>query len=228
MWTRLHARTGSNLPIPGRLSCRASSLAFDVHCGVRGLDEVQIPRHPDHASALDSAGRAMVRAEQQPSLVLEIAQVEFPLIGGFPHLDSQSRKALHRGRAFRACLHADGRCGRFKPVEIVLKAFSVDRPKDLKKVYDYEKVCDLFLFDTKCEQYGGSGNQFDWSILHTYNGDVPFLLSGGINSYSANALKEFKHPRLAGYDLNSRFETKPGEKDPERIRTFLNELKSSL
>ena len=27
-------------------------------------------------------------------------------------------------------------------------------------------------------------------------------------------------------DLNSRFELKPGEKDPERIRTFLNELKS--
>ena len=98
----------------------------------------------------------------------------------------------------------------------IIKAFSVDRPKDF----------DLFLFDTKCEQYGGSGNQFDWSILHTYNGDVPFLLSGGINSYSANALKEFKHPRLAGYDLNSRFELKPGEKDPERIRTFLNELKS--
>ena len=103
---------------------------------------------------------------------------------------------------------------------------SVDRPKDLRKVYDYEKVCDLFLFDTKCEQYGGSGNQFDWSILDMYNGHVPFLLSGGINSYSANALKEFKHPRLAGYDLNSRFELKPGEKDPERIRTFLNELKS--
>ena len=73
---------------------------------------------------------------------------------------------------------------------------------------------------------GGSGNQFDWNILHTYNGQVPFLLSGGINSHSANALKAFDHPRLAGYDLNSRFELKPGEKDPERIRIFLNELKS--
>lgn len=108
----------------------------------------------------------------------------------------------------------------------IIKAFSVARPKDLVKVHEYEEVCDLFLFDTKCEQYGGSGNQFDWSILHTYNGDVPFLLSGGINSHSASALKEFKHPRLAGYDLNSRFEFKPGKKDPERIRTFLNELKS--
>lgn len=108
----------------------------------------------------------------------------------------------------------------------IIKTFSIARPKDLKDVNSYEKECDLFLFDTKCEQHGGSGNQFDWSILDTYNGTVPFLLSGGINPHSANALKEFKHPRLAGYDLNSRFELKPGEKDPERIRTFLNELKS--
>ena len=84
----------------------------------------------------------------------------------------------------------------------IIKAFSISHPKDLKNVYKYEKVCDLFLFDTKCEQYGGSGNLFDWNILHTYNGLLPFLLSGGINSYSANALKEFKHPRLAGYDMN--------------------------
>ena len=39
------------------------------------------------------------------------------------------------------------------------------------------KVCDLFLFDTKCEQYGGSGNLFDWNILHTYNGLLLTLLA---------------------------------------------------
>ena len=39
----------------------------------------------------------------------------------------------------------------------IIKAFSISHPKDLKNVYKYEKVCDLFLFDTKCEQYGGSG-----------------------------------------------------------------------
>lgn len=107
----------------------------------------------------------------------------------------------------------------------IIKAFSIARTKDLNSVSEYEEECHLFLFDTKCEQHGGSGNQFDWNILHDYNGKVPFLLSGGINSYSANALKEFSHPNLVGYDLNSRFELNPGEKDPERIRTFLNELK---
>ena len=108
----------------------------------------------------------------------------------------------------------------------IIKAFSIARPKDLDYVTDYEKVCELFLFDTKCEQYGGSGNQFDWDILQSYNGSVPFLLSGGINLYSTKALKEFEHHRLAGYDLNSRFEIKPAEKDPERIKQFLIELKS--
>ena len=50
----------------------------------------------------------------------------------------------------------------------IINAFSVARPKDLNHVSEYEKACNLFLFDTKCEQYGGSGNQFDWNILHTY------------------------------------------------------------
>lgn len=110
----------------------------------------------------------------------------------------------------------------------IIKAFSVRLSEDLDKVHDYEDSCDFFLFDTPCEQYGGSGHSFDWTLLHTYNGPVPFLLSGGIHPHSANALKGFSHPRLAGYDLNSRFEILPGEKSAERIRTFLNELKTTL
>lgn len=106
----------------------------------------------------------------------------------------------------------------------IIKAFSISYAKDLKDVHAYEAYCELFLFDTKCQKYGGSGNQFDWSLLDTYNQQTPFLLSGGINLYSTKALREFQHPCLAGYDLNSRFEIKPGEKDVRRIKQFLNEL----
>lgn len=108
----------------------------------------------------------------------------------------------------------------------IIKAFSIADTKDLNAAEKYEEFCNLFLFDTKCEQYGGSGNQFDWNVLQAYNVKVPFLLSGGIHSSSANVLKAFSHPYLAGYDLNSRFELTPGEKDPELLRAFLNELKS--
>lgn len=106
----------------------------------------------------------------------------------------------------------------------LIKAFSIAQPKDLLAVSAYNDLCDYYLFDTKTPQYGGSGNQFDWSLLNRYNGATPFLLSGGINPYSVKAIKEFRHPRFAGIDLNSRFETAPGIKDVERISQFLHAL----
>lgn len=107
----------------------------------------------------------------------------------------------------------------------IIKTFSIARAKDLQQVHRYEATCDYLLFDTKTEQFGGSGNQFDWNLLHAYNGRTPFLLSGGINLYSTKALKAFHHPCLAGFDINSRFELAPGKKDAERINQFLQELK---
>ena len=43
--------------------------------------------------------------------------------------------------------------------------------------------------------------------------------------YSDNGVNEFHHRRMAGYDLNSRFERVPGNKDTKRLKAFLEELK---
>lgn len=107
----------------------------------------------------------------------------------------------------------------------LIKVFSISQPKDLTDVSAYKGICDYYLFDTKTSQYGGSGNQFDWNLLSRYGGMTPFLLSGGINPYSVKAIKELHHPKLAGVDINSRFETAPGIKDIERIANFLKELR---
>lgn len=107
----------------------------------------------------------------------------------------------------------------------LIKAFSISLPKDMLAISAYKGLCDYYLFDTKTPQYGGSGNQFDWNLLHRYNSNTPFLLSGGINPYSVKAIREFHHPRLAGIDINSRFETAPGIKDVERIEKFVQELR---
>lgn len=106
----------------------------------------------------------------------------------------------------------------------LIKAFAVAQPRDLLATSAYNGLCDYYLFDTKTPQYGGSGSQFDWNLLHRYNGPTPFLLSGGLHPYSAEAVREFRHPRLAGIDLNSRFETAPGIKDVERIASFLKDI----
>ena len=106
----------------------------------------------------------------------------------------------------------------------IIKAFSVSAIADLEKTNDYENCADFFLFDTKCANYGGSGMQFDWSVLFSYQGKTPFLLSGGIHPGSVEAIKNFEHPRFTGIDLNSGFEIEPGLKDVEKLEEFLGKL----
>lgn len=107
----------------------------------------------------------------------------------------------------------------------VIKNFSIATEKDLDQTQHYEGLCDYFLFDTKCDTFGGSGKQFDWQTLYYYKGETPFILSGGINLYNIEALRSFNHPHLAGYDINSRFETKPGKKDVKRVAKFVKKIK---
>jgi len=107
----------------------------------------------------------------------------------------------------------------------IIKAFSIASADDLTSTTEYEGRADYFLFDTKCNSYGGSGKQFDWSVLASYKGNTPFLLSGGIAPDSVDAVRNFRHPQLAGIDLNSGFETEPGMKDAEKIKTFIDKIK---
>ena len=111
-----------------------------------------------------------------------------------------------------------------KPLQII-KAISVSTAEDVQKYKDYVGAVDLFLFDTKTKLAGGSGQQFDWSVLQAYDGDTPFLLSGGIGPDDAERIKEFHHPKCIGIDLNSKFEIEPGLKDVTKLKEFLAKLK---
>ena len=114
-------------------------------------------------------------------------------------------------------------CGGVK----VMKAFSIGGEAPFKGTGLYEGTCDMYVFDTKASSYGGSGKKWDWSILSSYRGKTPFLLSGGIGPDDAPALKEGKFPKtLSGFDLTSRFELSPGIKDAEKIGKFLSILKA--
>ena len=106
----------------------------------------------------------------------------------------------------------------------VIKAFNIATPSDLESTKPYEGIADYFLFDTKGKSVGGNGEKFDWSVLNSYEGKIPFLLSGGIGPDDAERINAFHHPQLAGIDLNSGFETAPALKDPALLRTFLSQL----
>ena len=108
----------------------------------------------------------------------------------------------------------------------VVKAFPVARETDLFAIEPYVHKADFFLFDTRCEGYGGSGRAFDWNLLARYEGPTPFLLSGGLRPDSLPALLEFHHPAWAGIDLNSGFELSPGIKDIRALEQFVKQFKN--
>ncbi len=112
----------------------------------------------------------------------------------------------------------------------IIKAISVTSIDDIAAYKAYADCVDYFLFDTGATKAGtlpgGSGRQFDWSLLNAYDGEQPFLLSGGIGPDDAETVRTFSHPKCMGIDLNSRFETEPGMKDVEKLRAFLQQIRA--
>ena len=107
----------------------------------------------------------------------------------------------------------------------IIKAFNIEKADDLLQTEKYEGIADYFLFDTKGKMVGGNGQKFDWSVLTAYQGKTPFLLSGGIGPEDVESVKSFHHPRCIGIDLNSRFESEPGYKDINQLKTFINNIR---
>ena len=108
----------------------------------------------------------------------------------------------------------------------IIKMIQIESCKDLQSCAEYEPSVDYFLFETKCNSYGGSGQQFDWEFLKSYSDITPFILTGGIGPEDVEKINSFDHPLFAGIDLNSKFEICPAFKDIELLKTFVKQLKS--
>lgn len=109
----------------------------------------------------------------------------------------------------------------------IIKAISVSSESDIDQYQAYQDCVDYFLFDTKCQSIGGSGQQFDWDMLKHYQGEKPFLLSGGIGPNDTKRIITFHHPKCIGIDLNSKFEIKPGIKDTEVLSQFIHQINNN-
>ncbi len=119
-----------------------------------------------------------------------------------------------------------GQCAELRAAGFtVIKAFSVGEEGPGQDWQRYEGQADFFLFDTKGRQPGGNGVSFDWKQLADYQGTTPYFLSGGLGPEHAGSLSSLALPGLAGFDLNSKFETRPGLKDPEKLRAFFQHLR---
>lgn len=108
----------------------------------------------------------------------------------------------------------------------VFKAVGIATAADFSMLSEYEGCVDMFLFDTKSPQHGGTGCQFDHSLLEKYSLDVPYLLSGGIGPGDVDTVVAAMRPGMAGIDINSRFEIAPGVKNLRALIQFILSLRS--
>ena len=106
-----------------------------------------------------------------------------------------------------------------------MKALSISTAEDILRYKEYEGHVDYFIFDTQTPLVGGSGNHFDWNMLDAYDGNTPFILSGGVGPDDAERVLSIRHPMFVGIDLNSQFETAPAVKNVDALKDFLAKIR---
>jgi phosphoribosylanthranilate isomerase len=112
----------------------------------------------------------------------------------------------------------------------VVKAFRFSETDNIGyRVQEYMDYCDMFMLDTEGVGYGGTGKKLNLEKLHGVTIGKPYFLSGMIEPGDADTLNEFtQRPEakaLFAIDISTKFETMPGIKDIELIKTFTQQLK---
>ena len=113
----------------------------------------------------------------------------------------------------------------------VIKAFRISETDDVAyKIAEYLEEVDYLLFDTASSVYGGSGISFDWKKLANATGQKPYFLSGGIGPDDVSKITSFVESDAAGnciaVDVNSKFETAPGQKNIQLLQSFIPTIKA--
>ena len=113
----------------------------------------------------------------------------------------------------------------------IIKSIRVDdREKPVKKeiierIKEFGDLADYFLIDKYGkETYGGTGETFDWRAIADIGKHYPIILAGGLSSENITEAVKIVNP--FGVDASSKLESKPGEKNIEKVRDFIKNAKS--
>lgn len=199
------------------------TVACAVDAGARYLGFVIFPRSPRHLSPSEVA--ALVR--DVPDGVAKVALIvdatddaldALLAVAPIDLLQLHGHESPERVAAIKARYGLP-----------VMKAVGVADAADLDVLDSYMAVADQILLDTKppkdADLPGGNGLAFDWRLIEGRDWPKPWMLAGGLTADTvADAI------RLTGarqVDVSSGVESAPGQKDPARIKAFIQAAQSA-
>ena len=150
------------------------------------------------------------------------------MVGVFVNEDSSDdvRNIAHQAGVRGLQLHGDESpeyCRELAGNYYVIKTFSVSDTFDVQRAQAYE--VEAIMLDTKHNSLrGGTGRTFDWSIARQAALTFPDLyLAGGLSP--ENVEDAIKTVRPYAVDACSALEDRPGKKNHERMRVFVNAVR---
>ena len=197
-------------------------------CGITSLDDA----HAAVAAGADALGFNFYKPSPRyitPESAREIIDTlpDFILtVGVFVNEESpETVSAIADRSGIKAVqLHGDESPDYCRALNPVIKNFSVSTSFDIDQISAYE--VDAIMLDTKDNRlHGGTGRVFDWSIAQQVSRIFPKLfLAGGLSPENVREAIEMVQPYAV--DACSSLEDKPGIKNHERMRIFVNAVRS--
>jgi phosphoribosylanthranilate isomerase len=114
------------------------------------------------------------------------------------------------------------------PPHRLIAAFQVRDRNDLDEINRYLDACRqlnqlpaAILVDAQVAgQFGGTGKTAPWALLADFHPPVPLILAGGLNP--DNVAEAIRSVRPYGVDVASGIEARPGIKDVDKMRRFID------
>ena len=206
-------------------------------CGITSVDQLKELEGMgvDYAGMIFFEGSKRFAGDLLKDQQSAIQRLGIKRIGVFVNTELETiEKAIKDYGLWGVQLHGDETdefCLELMDKAKVIKVFRMGGKENIDELVEpFQAACHYFLFDTETASFGGSGKQFDWSLLEEASIGKPFFLSGGIGPDDIVKLKSFQHSFLYAIDINSRFESEPGVKDMQLVKQFLGDMsvKSTL
>lgn len=108
----------------------------------------------------------------------------------------------------------------------IIKAFRVKDGIEFEQVNKFESHY-ILLDSYSTDEYGGSGQRFDWAFVEAISVLLPqTYLAGGLTP--ENVGEAIRKVRPYAVDVCSRIESEPGKKDEDKLRRFIAAVRETV